>query len=122
MSGTETDSAEQPAANRKAELAKRLDVAGWGVFFIWVAAAIVADLGWGIGLVGVGVITLAGQVARRCVGRRPEWFWVVAGCLFVAGGISALAKVKLPLVPVLLAIAGVAMLASAICGKHQKAE
>ena len=122
MSGTETDSTERPAADGKAELAKRLDVAGWGVFLIWVAVAIVANLGWGIGLIGVGVITLAGQVARRFVGRRPEWFWVVAGCLFVAGGISALAKVELPLVPVLLAIAGVAMLASAICGRHHKAK
>jgi len=30
----------------------KLDAAAWGVFFLWVGIALVAGLGWGVGLLG----------------------------------------------------------------------
>lgn len=98
---------------------KRLDTAGWGLFFIWVGVALLMDLGWGVGLVGVAVITLGGQVARRYFGLRVETFWVVAGLLLLAGGVWDLAQIEVSLVPVLLIVAGAALLVS-IFGRRRK--
>ena len=44
---------------------RTLDAVCWGVFFIWIGVAILADLGWGVGLIGVGLIILGVLVARE---------------------------------------------------------
>jgi hypothetical protein len=44
---------------------RKLDTVGCGLFFIWVGIAILANLGWGIGLIGVGLIILAMLAARE---------------------------------------------------------
>ena len=102
-----------PASNAQV-VAHRLDAAGWGLFFVWVGIALMADIGWGIGLLGVGVITLGGQIARRSFGLALEGFWVVVGLLFLLGGIWELLGVPFGLVPLLLMVAGVALLFSAM--------
>ena len=48
----------------RGSLAGRLDAIGWGAFFIWIGIALLADFGWGLALLGIGLITLAGQVTR----------------------------------------------------------
>ena len=47
----------QMAVNRS-PLDKKLEAVGWGLFFIWVGTALFAHIGWGAGLLGVGIITL----------------------------------------------------------------
>ena len=54
-------------AARKKRLARSLDSLGWGLFFIWIGIAFLADVGWGVGCVGVGLIILGGLVARECL-------------------------------------------------------
>ena len=103
----------------KAELEKRLDSAGWGLFFVWVGIALLADVGWGIGLVGVGIITLAEQTARRCFGIGIDGFWAVVGVLFLAGGFWELAKIQFSMVPSLIILAGAAILVSAFSKRSQ---
>jgi hypothetical protein len=65
---------ELKTAGRK-KLNRKIDAAGWGVFFIWIGVAILADAGWGVGLIGVGVIILGGMAAREYFsdesGSRP---------------------------------------------------
>ena len=100
------------------ELADKLSAAGWGAFFVWVGIALLWNVGWGVGLLGIGLITLAAQVARRCFKLKLEGFWVVVGVLFVLGGIGAQAQVELPLAPIVLLVAGVALLVSAFTGKR----
>jgi hypothetical protein len=51
------------AMDEKRSLVRRLDTAGWGLFFIWVGVAALADLGWGVGLMGVGLIILGTAAA-----------------------------------------------------------
>lgn len=46
-------------------LAAWLDAAGWALFFIWTGVAFLADLGWGVGLIGVGVIIFGSSAAER---------------------------------------------------------
>ncbi len=95
-------------------IAHKLDAAAWGLFFVWVGIALIADIGWGPGLVGVGIITLVGQLARKYFGLTVERFWVVVGLLLVLGGVWELLGLQFSLVPVLLIVAGVALLVSAV--------
>lgn len=69
----------------RATIAK-IDAAGWGVFFIWIGVALFADVGWGIALLGTGVIALGSQVARRALGLAIDpWGIGFGACLAVAG-------------------------------------
>lgn len=88
---------------------KRLEAATWGVFFVWIGICLLAPLPWGAWLLGVGVILLGAQLARRLIGLRAEVFWIVAGAVFLLGGISEVAPlgVDIRLIPLLLIIAGV---------------
>ena len=54
--GQPAKGAEQEQLSRRRHMARKLDAVGWGLFFIWVGIAFLADLGWGVGLVGVGVL------------------------------------------------------------------
>lgn len=68
----------------RAPIEKRLDAVAWGLLFIWVGIAFLANVGWGVGLLGVGVITLGAEAARKYLGLAVERFWVVMGIVFVA--------------------------------------
>jgi hypothetical protein len=103
---------EATAATNNAGLAPKLDAAGWGLFFIWVGAALLLDLSWGVGILGVAVIILLGQAARKYFGIALEGFWIVVGLLFLLGGFWELYKVEVNLVPILLIVAGAALLIS----------
>jgi hypothetical protein len=94
--------------------ASRLDTVGWALFFIWVGIAWVADVGLGIGLLGVGLITLGMQGVRKTTGVSVETFWLIVGSLFVLGGIWSLLAIEAPLVPVLLIVVGIALLINAM--------
>jgi len=95
---------------------QKLDAAAWGLFFLWVGIALVAHMGWGLGLLGVGVITLGGQLARKYFGLAVERFWVIVGCLFLLGAVWELLAIQVSLVPIVLIVAGVALLLSAVRG------
>lgn len=90
--------------------ASKLDTLGWGLFFVWVGIAWLADVGLGIGLLGVAAITLGMQLVRKSKKLRVEGFWVVVGLLFALGGIWQLLAIETPLVPILLIVAGLALL------------
>jgi hypothetical protein len=93
---------------------KNIDAIGWGSFLIWVGIAIIADFGFPIGLLGVGIITLIAQIMRKSFNHKVEVFWVIAGFLFVIGGISGIMKIDIPLIPILIIIAGIVILTSVI--------
>jgi len=92
--------------------AGKLDTMGWGLFFIWIGIAFLLDFGFGIGLLGVGVITLGVQLARNRHGLKTETFWIIIGVLFVLGGLWQLFEPDIPLIPILLIVAGLIVLLS----------
>ena len=96
----------------KTLLEQRFDAIGWGLFFVWMGIALLLDVGWGLGLLGVGIITLGAQGARYLYKVRVEGFWVVVGVIFLLGGIMNLAQAGISLVPILLIVAGAALLIS----------
>ena len=104
---------DQKLVNRNV-LHKNLDAAGWGLFFIWIGVAVLSKVGWGEGLLGVGIITLGAQVARRYFGLKLEGFWVVVGFFFVLGGVWKLLNVQLGLLPILCIAAGLVLLVSTL--------
>ena len=97
---------------------RKLDAIGWGLFFIWIGTALLANLGWGIGLLGVGILILGGQMARKYMALRFETFWALVGALFVIGGVWELLSVRVSLTPILCIVAGAALLVSALVGKR----
>lgn len=99
---------------------RRLDAAAWGLFFLWAGIALLTNLGWGIGLFGVGVIVLGGQAARRYAHLTLEAFWVVVGVLFVMGGIWELLSVQVGMIPIVCIVAGVLLLLSALRGPRSQ--
>lgn len=98
---------------------QKLNAIGWGLFFIWIGIALLANLSWGVGLLGVGILILGGQMARRYMTLRFEAFWVLVGALFVVGGVWEMLSVRVGLIPILCIGAGVALLVSALIGNRR---
>jgi len=120
-SGAESrEQAEKEKRVEKRALAGKLDTAEWAFFFIWVGVALLTGWGLGVGLAGVGVIILAGQVLRKLFKLKLECFWIVVGMLSVVGGLWEVYKPKLELVPVLLILVGLALFISAFRGKKAR--
>ncbi|MDJ0926604.1 MAG: hypothetical protein QNJ73_03050 [Gammaproteobacteria bacterium] len=87
----------------------RFDAAGWALFFIWVGIAWLADVGLGIGLLGVAAITLGMQAIRKAFGVPVEMFWIVVGIGFAVAGLWQWLDIQRPLAPFVLIALGVAL-------------
>jgi hypothetical protein len=99
------------------EFLKKVEGFAWGLFFIWVGVVLLAELGWGVGLLGVGILVLGGQMARKQMALQLETFWLVIGTFFVLGGIWSLLGIRVSLMPVVSILAGIALLVSALFAK-----
>ncbi len=95
---------------------KQLEAGTWGLFFVWIGISFLAHLPWGVWLLGVGVLILGAQFARRMIDFRLDGFWLVAGTLFLLGGISEIAPfgISIAIIPVLCIIVGIVLLARAL--------
>jgi hypothetical protein len=107
---------EEQGTTEKHNLATDMDAVGWGVFFIWIGIVLLLKIGTGVGLVGIGIILLGVQAARKYSGLKMERFWGVAGILFVVGGLLEL-SIKLPLMSILFIVAGLMILVPIV--KHR---
>lgn len=96
---------------------KNFAAVGWGLFLIWIGISYIAGFSFGVGILGVGIITLGIQLARMVSNLKLEGFWVVVGILFIIGGIWNLFNIQFDLVPILILIAGVLLLISVFTGK-----
>ena len=61
-----------------------VDSMGWAAFFVWIGIALYAEVGWGAALIGMGLIVLAGQLARRMM-SLPGDGWGMGICLVTVG-------------------------------------
>jgi len=75
----------------------------------------------GTWLVGVGLILLGLNAARRIRGVRASGFGIIVGFIASAGGIGRILGRDLPLVPILLIIFGVGLVVRAAAGKQKPA-
>lgn len=115
MNSTQATVGGGPSAETS-ERARQLGAVAWAVFFIWVGIAMLTDMPWGWSLLGVGILTLASQLARWQMDMRVEGFWVACGVVFLAAGLWTLLKLSWPLAPILIILFGAALLAKAVAG------
>lgn len=99
------------------ELTRKVDAAQWALFFVWIGIALLARAGLGVSMLGVGLIIIGGLAARRHFGLKTEAVWIVVGVLFVVGGLWGVSGMTVPLGPILLVVAGVAILIAELGGK-----
>lgn len=86
------------------------DTVGWSLFFIWVGLAWLLNFGLGIGLLGVAILTLGMQIARKISGVKVEMFWVFVGLGFGFAAFWEIGEIQVPLAPIVLIVAGAALL------------
>ncbi len=104
------------------ELDRKLNAASGGLLLIWIGVAMAADVGWAMGLSGVGIVLLAEQAARAYWAVKYELFWVVVGNVFLLGGILMQVGLSISLAPLALIVVGIALLASTLRRKPPEAE
>jgi hypothetical protein len=105
----------QPStAQQTSRLSHRIDGGGWAFAFIWVGVALLADVGWGWLLVGLGLIMLAGQGALRLAHEPSSGFWIACGATLLGSGIWQLLDLRWPLAPVLFILVGLGILVGAL--------
>jgi hypothetical protein len=100
-------------------LEDKLAAYGWGTFFVWIGLAYYLKFHIGLGLLGVGINTLFWQGARKKFNLKLEGFWLFVGCLFVIGGLWEFLQKELPLIPIVLIVAGITILISALFKKKE---
>jgi hypothetical protein len=93
---------------------KKMDAVGWALFFIWTGVAFLTHISWGVGLLGVGVIVIGSQLARKYYHFGLQGFSVVIGGIFILAGIRELAGLEFGLLPILCVVAGLALLLSLV--------
>ncbi len=110
--------------NRHA-LSKKLEAAAWGLFFIWVGVAVFGHVGWGAGLIGVGIITLGAQVARKYLGLAADRFGLAVGIIFAVWGVWVLLRIRLDetlihgsIFPIVFIVMGIVLFIAALRRKR----
>ena len=100
----------QSPSDRNDPRARQIDSAAWAVLFIWIGVALLAHVPWGWFLIGVGVLVVGAQAARRQASLKVETFAIVIGVIFLVGGVWELLALQWPLIPILLILLGVYLL------------
>jgi hypothetical protein len=108
------------AASEHAPLEKRLEGAGWGLLFIWVGISLAIHVGWGVALIGVGLVMLGVQATRKLLGLPWDRFALMVGGVLVAGGIWEGVNGSVELVPLLSIGVGAVLLVSALTGRARR--
>ena len=108
---------EELEETKKADLTHKLSGVGWALFFIWIGLSFLANFGAAISLLGIGVIILGMQTLRKSKNLNFEGFWLVIGGLFLLGGLGRVLEVRIPIIPIVLILAGIVMLYSIISKK-----
>ncbi len=115
MNSTQATLGEGSSAE-SSERVRQLDAVAWAVFFLWIGVAMLANMPWGWSLLGIGIITLAPQLARWWMATSVEGFWVACGVVFLASGLWILLALPWPLAPLLIILFGAVLLAKAVFG------
>ena len=96
-------------------LAHRLDVLGWGIFFLMTGALMLfPSLPEGTWLVGLGVLLLGLAAVRVALGLAIEWFGVILGTGALVAGFGTIAGIYIPVFALFLVACGLAIIAGVL--------
>lgn len=105
----------------KRALDKRLESIAWGLFLIMLGGLWLIPeerVPEGMWLIGVGLIMLGLNLARYLNGIRASGFTIVLGILALGSGISDVAGIDLPVLPILIILVGANILYKALMRKE----
>ncbi len=110
-----------PIAGGRERSHRQLTAIEWGLLFVWAGVAALLSVGWGYGLLGVGVIILGIQMAHYVVGDfRMDWVSTISGVMFLFGGVWVLFGISASLAPVLAIVAGIALMLSSLTSRRTR--
>jgi hypothetical protein len=110
----DTTNADNTSADNT-NLAHRLDVLGWGVFFLMTGVLMLfPSLPEGTWLVGLGALMLGLAAVRVGLGLAFEWFGVILGIGALVAGFGTIAGVYIPVFALFLVACGVALIAGVV--------
>jgi hypothetical protein len=99
-------------------LTRRVNSAGWGLFSLWMGAAMIAHFSAGTTLLGVGIITLGTQALSKYMELALDAFSIAAGFLIAAAGVCNLLGIQMEFLPFLCIAAGAFFLISIVAGEQ----
>jgi hypothetical protein len=112
MTGVADTTKADNASPHNTNLAHRLDVLGWGVFFLMTGVLMLfPSLPEGTWLVGLGVLMLGLAAVRVGLGLAFEWFGVILGTGALVAGFGTIAGVYIPVFALFLVACGLALIA-----------
>jgi hypothetical protein len=94
-------------------LARQLSALAGGAAAIWLGIVFLLGLGWGTGLMGVGMILLIEQLARRRFGLDHDLYWTAGGALALIGGMLLESGYDVRIGPMILILIGIFAIISA---------
>ena len=110
----DTTNADSTSPDRT-NLAHRLDVLGWGVFFLMTGVLMLfPSLPEGTWLVGLGVLMLGLAAVRVGLRLAFEWFGVILGTGALVAGFGTIAGVYIPVFALFLVACGLALIAGVL--------
>ena len=116
MSTVENKPSDSLRSQAKSIYARQLDAVGWALLLIWIGVAVLANVGWGWALLGMGGIVLGAQAALWRRSETVDRFAAACGVVFLIGGAWVVLGLTWPLVPVLLILLGAGLLWNALFG------
>lgn len=93
-----------------------------GAILLWAGLVWLTDLGWAAALIGVGAILVVEQAIRQRFQLKVDRFWMGAGAIITVGGVLTLAGINIPIGPLLLIAAGLAVISSIVTGRQPSDE
>ncbi|MBD3220354.1 hypothetical protein GF314_03850 [bacterium] len=102
-------------------LSGHIDSACLGAIFIWAGFTLLVGGGWGMALMGVGVIVLGEQLVRRRLDVEFSQSWAVVGIALILGGLVIVLDILGALVPIALMAAGVVLVVTALVRARSRA-
>jgi hypothetical protein len=97
------------------DLPRRIDAIGWGLLFLMSGVLfLIPGLPEGSWLVGLGVVLLGLNAARRAMGLEIDRFGVVIGSGAVLAGLAIVAGMDVPVFALLLIASGLAIIAEQV--------
>lgn len=103
-------------------LARQLSALAGGAAAIWLGIVFLLGLGWGIGLMGIGMILLIEQLARRRFGLAHDLYWTAAGALALIGGMLLESGYDVRIGPLILILIGIFAITSAFSRREDSRE
>ena len=112
--------------NSTQKVNRNFEAIAWGALFIWWGITALVTLPEGIGAIGIGLILIGANIARRLSGVAISGFSTMLGILaLVWGGLELIGVLvslpfELPVFAILLIVLGVIVLAPALSGKREQ--